>query len=121
MANRAYTEWTQQRGSSGDEVMYAEAVACGAHGTKELQLRVRTGVAARGARLNTPVLLQVSFLRSFSSSSFSRQDILLRVFVRHLPVRPSFSRLPCSLFVRHFQLVHFQRPLKPPFSVYTMV
>jgi len=90
--------------------MYAEAVACGAHGTKELQLRVRTGVTARGARLN--VLLQVSFLRSFSSSSFSRLDILLRVFVRHLPVH----RFPDSQsFI--FSSYIFSAPLNP---VYTM-
>ena len=67
---------------------YAEAVAYGAHGTKELQFRVRTGVIARNARLYARVDQQVAFLRPFSSPSFSS---------------------PPVFFVRHFQVVHFQR------------
>jgi len=37
-------------------MMYAEAVVYEDHGTKELQLRVRTGVIARGARLNAGIV-----------------------------------------------------------------
>ena len=42
--------------------MCAEAVAYAADGTKQLHLRVRTGVVARDSRLNASVILQVSFL-----------------------------------------------------------
>ena len=42
--------------------MNAEAAAYVAYVTKELQLRVRTGVVSRDARFNVRVVLQCSFL-----------------------------------------------------------
>jgi len=58
------------------------------HEGTAVSCRVRTGVIARNARLYARVDQQVAFLRPFSS--------------------PSFSSTPV-FFVRHFQVVHFQR------------